>query len=133
MPFSAFRRYREHRATIGVLISMFGTRRQWPMIMLCSSVSLSMVISGPFYDFAMWLQEKALQDDAEGFYLPYLEDSGGVAPEPWHLSYRPGTIGLRERQTADVLDALWGYRLSSTIGFSPSRSPLSLFILCDHI
>ena len=89
--------------------------------------------SGPFYDFAMWLQEKALQDDAEGFYLPYLEDSGGVAPEPWHLSYRPGTIGLRERQTADVLDALWATDLAQPLD-SVIEEPLELIhIVRPHI
>ena len=27
--------------------------------------------------------------DSTGFYRPYAEDSGGIAPERWHISYRP--------------------------------------------
>ncbi len=41
---------------------------------------------GPFYRLSRWLEEHA---DAFGFYRPYARDGGGVAPEPWHLSYRP--------------------------------------------
>lgn len=27
--------------------------------------------------------------DSTGFYRPYAQDSGGIAPERWHISYRP--------------------------------------------
>jgi len=27
--------------------------------------------------------------DQFGFFRPYRQDKGGVAPEPWHLSYKP--------------------------------------------
>lgn len=35
---------------------------------------------------ALWLEANAQQF---GFALPYLDYTGGVAKEPWHLSYRP--------------------------------------------
>ncbi|MBC7540731.1 MAG: M15 family metallopeptidase [Bacteriovorax sp.] len=41
---------------------------------------------GPFYQSTLWLNEN-MQDF--GFYRPYSHDHGGIAPEPWHLSYRP--------------------------------------------
>ncbi|WP_339068757.1 M15 family metallopeptidase [Teredinibacter turnerae] len=42
---------------------------------------------GPFQLLSRWLDESGLMDD--GFFRPYAEDRGGVAPELWHLSYRP--------------------------------------------
>ena len=44
---------------------------------------------GPFAQLSSWLTTLILQDDAEGFYRPYTGESGGVAPELWHLSHRP--------------------------------------------
>lgn len=42
--------------------------------------------NGPFYFMSQWLQSHAADF---GFYLPYQHYQGGVAAEPWHLSYRP--------------------------------------------
>lgn len=42
--------------------------------------------SGPFYALNCWLDEHA---EIYGFVRPYAIDRGGVAPEPWHLSYLP--------------------------------------------
>ena len=42
--------------------------------------------SGPFARMHRWLDAVLPTTD---FYRPYDEDRGGVAPEPWHLSYRP--------------------------------------------
>ncbi|MYM64330.1 M15 family metallopeptidase [Pseudomaricurvus sp. HS19] len=44
---------------------------------------------GPFAPMTQWLQQAVASDSGEGFFFPYAEDIGGVAPEPWHLSYRP--------------------------------------------
>lgn len=43
---------------------------------------------GPFADFHRWLDAE-LQQVGSQFYRPYAVDRGGVAPEPWHLSYAP--------------------------------------------
>ena len=42
---------------------------------------------GVFADFYIWLEGYLADQDA--FYRPYSADLGGVAPEPWHLSYAP--------------------------------------------
>jgi LAS superfamily LD-carboxypeptidase LdcB len=41
---------------------------------------------GPMYRLNLWLDKYAGDFD---FYRPYSSYSGGVAVEPWHLSYRP--------------------------------------------
>lgn len=40
---------------------------------------------GPCAELHQWLTQHAAQF---GFYFPYLQDVGGVAAEPWHISYR---------------------------------------------
>lgn len=40
---------------------------------------------GPFYRLRLWLE---LHGESYGFFLPYRKYNGGVAAEPWHLSYR---------------------------------------------
>lgn len=42
---------------------------------------------GPFYNMYCWL-EQYLSTNSD-FFRPYAEDRGGVACEPWHLSYSP--------------------------------------------
>ena len=63
--------------------------------------------SGPFFEITRWLDELMAADDAEGFYKPYAEDSGGIAPEPWHISYRPAAIKYQERVAPELLMPLW--------------------------
>lgn len=41
---------------------------------------------GPFHQLAMWLTRYA---GDFGFFRPYQQYQGGVAAEPWHLSYQP--------------------------------------------
>jgi LAS superfamily LD-carboxypeptidase LdcB len=41
---------------------------------------------GPFYRLQQWLVQHAADF---GFFLPYATYQGGVAAEPWHLSYWP--------------------------------------------
>ena len=41
---------------------------------------------GPFERLTTWLDGHM---HAFGFFRPYATDRGGVAPEPWHLSYAP--------------------------------------------
>jgi LAS superfamily LD-carboxypeptidase LdcB len=41
---------------------------------------------GPFERLTTWLDAHM---HAFGFFRPYDTDRGGVAPEPWHLSYAP--------------------------------------------
>lgn len=44
---------------------------------------------GLFAPMMAWLGRYLQQPSSEAFYQPYLHDRGGVAPEPWHISYRP--------------------------------------------
>lgn len=41
---------------------------------------------GYFSELTQWLENNIQQF---GFYLPYQKDQGGVAQEPWHISYYP--------------------------------------------
>lgn len=45
--------------------------------------------SGPFAPLCAWLKGYLKQQDSPDFFFPYDNDRGGVAFEPWHLSYRP--------------------------------------------
>lgn len=61
----------------------------WDMAAVSADYRLQLVpeeyeSQGPFYKLACWLNEYAAP---YGFVRPYVIDKGGVAPEPWHLSY----------------------------------------------
>jgi LAS superfamily LD-carboxypeptidase LdcB len=57
---------------------------------------------GPFAEFHRWLDVKlAVQEFS--FYRPYEKDRGGIAPEPWHLSYAPIAKRYAAALTVDVL------------------------------
>lgn len=44
--------------------------------------------TGPFAEFHQWLHTE-LSNNCDIFFRPYALDKGGIAPEPWHLSYAP--------------------------------------------
>ena len=44
---------------------------------------------------------------SHGFYRPYTDDRGGVAPERWHLSYAPVARSCESRLSLDALCAAW--------------------------
>ncbi|TQV68318.1 M15 family metallopeptidase [Exilibacterium tricleocarpae] len=44
---------------------------------------------GPFAELHAWLDGFLLRREDLGFFRPYGADRGGVAPEPWHLSFAP--------------------------------------------
>lgn len=56
--------------------------------------------AGPFARLHEWLSAHMHEF---GFFRPYENDRGGVAPEPWHLSYGPVAVGALERMTVTVL------------------------------
>lgn len=43
---------------------------------------------GPFAEFHRWLDDELALGNSD-FFRPYAQDLGGIAPEPWHLSYAP--------------------------------------------
>jgi LAS superfamily LD-carboxypeptidase LdcB len=55
---------------------------------------------GVFERLHRWLDARLAEGEYASFYRPFAMDRGGVAPEPWHLSYGPQARlieGLRER------------------------------------
>ncbi|BFM18288.1 M15 family metallopeptidase [Maricurvus nonylphenolicus] len=62
---------------------------------------------GPFSTLTDWLTERIADGRAYGFFRPYANDCGGVAPEPWHLSYAPVAQQYAALQTPENLLPLW--------------------------
>ncbi|NMP29212.1 M15 family metallopeptidase [Rahnella sp. SAP-1] len=60
--------------------------------------------SGYFYPLTQWLSAHMAEF---GFYRPFDQDRGGVAIEPWHLSYRPLAECCEQQLTPAVLLAAW--------------------------
>ncbi|WP_223270300.1 M15 family metallopeptidase [Colwellia sp. C1TZA3] len=58
--------------------------------------------SGHFYPLTVWLAEHA---KTFGFFLPYNKFRGGVAQEPWHLSYLPLSQHYQQAHTEALLAA----------------------------
>lgn len=56
--------------------------------------------SGPLAKLSLWLTKNAHKF---GFYLPYESYQGGVAAEPWHLSYAPLASQYQQILTVDLL------------------------------
>lgn len=61
-------------------------------------------LSGPFAPLDRWLTANLGRFD---FFRPYTTDRGGVAPEPWHLSYAPVSVpALGQLSEAVLREAL---------------------------
>jgi LAS superfamily LD-carboxypeptidase LdcB len=57
---------------------------------------------GVFARFHLWLSEY-LKKVEQHFFRPYLKNVGGIAPEPWHLSYAPLADEFAKKLTVDML------------------------------
>lgn len=55
-------------------------------------------IMAPLHD---WLDKKL--QDSDDFFRPYVKDNGGIAPERWHLSYKPVANLFSERINVRLL------------------------------
>ena len=62
---------------------------------------------GCFAALTAWIDRQIETDSAEGFSRPYDHDRGGVAVEPWHLSYLPQASLLSKWVTPEALIELW--------------------------
>jgi LAS superfamily LD-carboxypeptidase LdcB len=51
---------------------------------------------GPFVPLHDWLDQRINSGSAAGFFRPYQDDRGGIAPERWHLSYAPLAAGFQQ-------------------------------------
>ena len=59
---------------------------------------------GPLHE---WLDEQIENNTSYGFYRPYADDIGGVAPERWHLSFQPEAQRMAQMLTKDAVIKLW--------------------------
>lgn len=59
---------------------------------------------GYFHPLDQWLTAHMAEFD---FYRPFAEDQGGVAVEPWHLSYRPLAQQAEQLLTPELLLDAW--------------------------
>lgn len=57
---------------------------------------------GPFGAFSRWLSDAIAADNCCGFFRPYSIDRGGVAPELWHISYKPLAESYAENMNYQV-------------------------------
>lgn len=58
---------------------------------------------GVFAALHIWLDKQIEHNKAYGFFRPYQQDRGGVAPERWHLSYAPQSFRYQKAMTKDAL------------------------------
>jgi LAS superfamily LD-carboxypeptidase LdcB len=57
---------------------------------------------GPFAEFHCWLSDELALGNSN-FFRPYAQDRGGIAPEPWHLSYAPVAKDYACQFTSEIL------------------------------
>jgi LAS superfamily LD-carboxypeptidase LdcB len=86
---------------------------------------------GPCGALSQWLTEQIERDDAEGFFRPYDRDRGGVAPEPWHLSYRPDAERFARFVNREEALMLWRGRLLHEVG-KPTQAVALLATIEEH-
>ena len=60
--------------------------------------------NGPCAEMHAWLDAELPRT---GFYRPYATDTGGVSPEPWHLSYRSLASEYAGRMNIEFLQQSW--------------------------
>jgi LAS superfamily LD-carboxypeptidase LdcB len=63
--------------------------------------------SGPCAAMHDWLTGQIAHNQSYQFYRPYQFDSGGIAPEKWHLSYLPLAKSYAEQLKPGLLSNLW--------------------------
>jgi len=61
---------------------------------------------GPFYRLHKWLLNAMDTGRSSGFFQPYAQDRGGVAPEPWHISHRPSAGQYEQSFCRDWLESV---------------------------
>ncbi len=78
-------------------------------------VSEEYASGGVFHHLGRWLDDvidnNRVDNESKGFYRPYgslAQDrqDDGVAPEPWHLSYRPVAERYQRSMTQSLLEAV---------------------------
>ena len=85
----------------GTDIDVYGAAQLDPAYQLQLTVAETQG-DGPFADFHRWLSDELAQGNSD-FFRPYAQDRGGIAPEPWHLSYAPLALDFSRQFTLDLL------------------------------
>jgi LAS superfamily LD-carboxypeptidase LdcB len=62
---------------------------------------------GVFDPLHNWLDARMAAGESHGFFRPYNEDRGGVAPERWHLSYAPSSVACAAQCRSELLIDCW--------------------------
>jgi len=62
---------------------------------------------GLFAPLHAWLDRQMAAGHSHGFFRPYREDRGGIAPERWHLSYAPLAVQCAANCSDAVFRAAW--------------------------
>lgn len=57
-------------------------------------------LTGHQANFYQWLKDNLAQ---HGFFFPYAQDNGGVAPEPWHISHHAISTQCQQQLTLEAL------------------------------
>ena len=57
---------------------------------------------GVFHHLHCWLDQRIADATAMGFVRPFAVDAGGVAPEPWHLSFAPEAVFFERHWDGDA-------------------------------
>ena len=71
-------------------------------------LSVQEVAAGGVFDaLHHWLDARMAAGASHGFFRPYGEDRGGVAPERWHLSYAPLSVSCAAQFRREMLTACW--------------------------
>jgi LAS superfamily LD-carboxypeptidase LdcB len=66
------------------------------------------VSSGGVFDaLHCWLDQRMQANQSQGFFRPYAHDTGGVAPERWHLSFAPLALPCSGLLRGDLLRECW--------------------------
>ena len=85
----------------GTDVDVYGSARIDPDYQLQLSVAETQG-DGPYAEFHRWLNDELAQGNSD-FFRPYAQDRGGIAPEPWHLSYAPLATDFSRQLTQDLL------------------------------
>ncbi len=59
---------------------------------------------GPCFKLGYWLENHLQQFD---FFRPYLVDNGGIAVEPWHISFKPLAQKITQQIKVETLQQIW--------------------------
>ncbi len=91
---------RHHWGTDLDIFSAKAVENNYPVKLLVEEFSKQ----GPCFELEQWLATNLHKFQ---FFRPYQKDLGGIAPEPWHISYQPLASKFSAQLDADKLTSIW--------------------------